>query len=169
METSFIPLCAIIAVLIIAFLFASLPQVSHKMRYKVLYAIAIILLLAVIPISEYLLNDWLVIGPFCLLLNYDCLPCTLACLLNLFPFQSLNITMPQSSENREQERTFQNIILARSINQHLHFIHGKRNTRFLYVCYSLYFRTYINSEIFINECLFQSSFEYREISRCRVL
>ena len=31
MGTSFIPLCAIIAVLIIAFLFASLPQVSHKM------------------------------------------------------------------------------------------------------------------------------------------
>ncbi len=30
MGTSFIPLCAIIAVLIIAFLFASLPQVYHK-------------------------------------------------------------------------------------------------------------------------------------------
>ena len=52
METSFIPLCAIIAVLIIAFLFASLPQVSHKTRYRVLYAIAIIMLFAVIPISE---------------------------------------------------------------------------------------------------------------------
>ena len=49
METSFIPLFAIIAVLIIAFLFASLPQVSHKTRYRVLYAIAIIMLLAVIP------------------------------------------------------------------------------------------------------------------------
>ena len=54
MGTSFIPLCAIIAVLIIAFLFASLPQVSHKMRYRVLYAIAIIMLFAVIPISEYM-------------------------------------------------------------------------------------------------------------------
>lgn len=52
MGTSFIPLCAIIAVLIIAFLFASLPQISHKMRYRVLYAIAIIMLFAVIPISE---------------------------------------------------------------------------------------------------------------------
>lgn len=30
METSFIPFFAIIAVLIIAFLFASLPQVNHK-------------------------------------------------------------------------------------------------------------------------------------------
>lgn len=30
MGTSFIPLCAIIAVLSIAFLFASLPQVNHK-------------------------------------------------------------------------------------------------------------------------------------------
>ncbi|WP_297908947.1 hypothetical protein [uncultured Parabacteroides sp.] len=57
MGTSFIPLCAIIAVLIIAFLFASLPQVNHKMRYRVLYAIAIIMLLAVIPISEYMAGD----------------------------------------------------------------------------------------------------------------
>ena len=54
MKTSFIPFSAIIAVLIIAFLFASLPQVSHKMRYRVLYAIAIIMLFAVIPINEYL-------------------------------------------------------------------------------------------------------------------
>ena len=54
METSFIPFSVIIAVLIIAFLFASLPQVNHKTRYKVLYAIAIIMLLAVIPISEYM-------------------------------------------------------------------------------------------------------------------
>lgn len=54
METSFIPLFAIIAVLIIAFLLASLPQVNHKTRYRVLYAIAIIMLLAVIPISEYM-------------------------------------------------------------------------------------------------------------------
>ncbi len=57
MGTSFIPLCAIIAVLIIAFLFASLPQVSHKMRYGVLYAIAIIMLFAVIPISEYMVEN----------------------------------------------------------------------------------------------------------------
>lgn len=54
MGTSFIPLCVIIAVLIIAFLFASLPQVNHKTQYRVLYAIAIIMLLAVIPISEYM-------------------------------------------------------------------------------------------------------------------
>ena len=78
MGTSFIPLSAIIVVLIIAFLFASLPQVNHKTRYRVLYAIAIIMLFAVIPISEY----------------NDRLPCTLTCLLNLFPFQSLDVTMP---------------------------------------------------------------------------
>ena len=57
MGTSFIPFSAIIAVLIIAFLFASLPQVNHKIRYRVLYAIAIIMLLAVIPISEYMAGD----------------------------------------------------------------------------------------------------------------
>ena len=57
MGTSFIPFSAIIAVLIIAFLFASLPQINHKTRYRVLYAIAIIMLFAVIPISEYLTGD----------------------------------------------------------------------------------------------------------------
>ena len=57
MGTSFIPLCVIIAVLIIAFLFASLPQVNHKTQYRVLYAIAIIMLLAVIPISEYMAEN----------------------------------------------------------------------------------------------------------------
>lgn len=57
MGTSFTPLSAIIAVLIIAFLFASLPQVNHKTRYRVLYAIAIIILLAVIPINEYMVGD----------------------------------------------------------------------------------------------------------------
>ena len=57
MGTSFIPFSAIIAVLIIAFLFSSLPQVNHKTRYRVLYAIAIIMLLAVIPISEHMAGD----------------------------------------------------------------------------------------------------------------
>ena len=52
MGTSFIPFSAIIAVLIIAFLFASLPQVNHKTRYRVLYAIAIIMLL----LNEYILS-----------------------------------------------------------------------------------------------------------------
>lgn len=66
METSFIPFSVIIAVLIIAFLFASLPQVNHKTRYKVLYAIAIIMLLAVIPISESQLYTLLYQG-FCII------------------------------------------------------------------------------------------------------
>ncbi len=57
MGTSFIPLCAIIANLIIAFLFASLPQVSHKIRCRVLYVIAIIMLVTVIPISKYMIGD----------------------------------------------------------------------------------------------------------------
>lgn len=38
MGTSFISLYAIIAVLIIAFLFAPLPQVNHKTRYRILYS-----------------------------------------------------------------------------------------------------------------------------------
>ena len=80
METSFIPLFAIIAVLIIAFLFASLPQVNHKTRYRVLYAIAIIMLLAVIPISEYMAggiqnssNNYLLVLIFDIAVGYFCM------------------------------------------------------------------------------------------------
>ena len=80
METSFIPFSVIIAVLIIAFLFASLPQVNHKTRYKVLYAIAIIMLLAVIPISEYMAggiqnssNNYLLVLIFDIAVGYFCM------------------------------------------------------------------------------------------------
>ena len=80
MGTPFIPLGAIIAVLIIAFLFASLPQVNHKTRYKVLYAIAIIMLLAVIPISEYMAggiqnssNNYLLVLIFDIAVGYFCM------------------------------------------------------------------------------------------------
>lgn len=77
MVTSFIPLSAIIAVLIIAFLFASLPQVNHKTRYRVLYVIAIIMLLAVILISEYMAkytknssNNYLLVLIFDIVVGY---------------------------------------------------------------------------------------------------
>ena len=80
MGTPFIPLGAIIAVLIIAFLFASLPQVNHKTRYRVLYAIAIIMLLAVIPISEYMAggiqnssNNYLLVLIFDIAVGYFCM------------------------------------------------------------------------------------------------
>ena len=80
MGTSFIPLGAIIAVLIIAFLFASLPQVNHKTRYRVLYAIAIIMLLAVIPISEYMAentknsnSNYLLVLIFDIAVSYFCM------------------------------------------------------------------------------------------------
>lgn len=42
MEIYLIPLCVIVAILVIAFLFASLQQVKHKTRYIVLYVIAIL-------------------------------------------------------------------------------------------------------------------------------
>ena len=80
MGTSFIPLCAIIAVLIIAFLFASLPQINHKTRYRVLYAIAIIMLFAVIPISEYMAghaqnsnSNYLLVLIFDIAVGYFCM------------------------------------------------------------------------------------------------
>ena len=80
MGTSFIPLSAIIAVLIIAFLFASLPQVNHKTQYSALYAIAIIMLLAVIPIREYMAgntqnssNNYLLVLIFNIAVGYFCM------------------------------------------------------------------------------------------------
>lgn len=80
MGTSFIPLSAIIAILIIAFLFASLPQVNHQTRYRVLYAIAIIMLLAVIPICEYMAedtknsnNNYLLVLVFDIAVGYFCM------------------------------------------------------------------------------------------------
>lgn len=76
-----IPLCVIVAILVIAFfLFASLQQVKHKTRYIVLYAIAIIMLFAVIPINEYLTKftqisseEYLLILIFDIAVGYFCM------------------------------------------------------------------------------------------------
>ena len=62
--------------MIIAFLFAFLPQVSHKMQYRVLYAIAIIMLFAVIPISEYMAensSNYLPVLIFNIAVGYFCM------------------------------------------------------------------------------------------------
>ncbi len=87
MGIPFISLSAIIAVLIIAFLFASLPQVNHKTRYRVLYVMAVIMLLAVIPISEYMAggtqnssNNYLLVLIFDISVGYSV--CTLPLCLN---------------------------------------------------------------------------------------
>ena len=75
-----IPLCVIVAILLIAFLFASLQQVKHKTRYIVLYVIAIIMLFAVIPINEYLTKftqisseEYLLILIFDIAVGYFCM------------------------------------------------------------------------------------------------
>ena len=108
MGTSFIPLCAIIAVLIIAFLFASLPQVSHKMRYRVLYAIAIIMLLAVIPISEYMASDtqnssnnYLLILIFDIAVGYFCM--YVAALLKFNVLKRKNQALENALTEKQQE------------------------------------------------------------------
>ena len=122
MRTSFIPFSAIIAVLIIAFLFASLPQVSHKTRYKVLYAIAIIMLLAVIPISEYMAENTqnsnsnyllvlifdIVVGYFCMyiaaLLKYNILKRKNQALENaLTEKQQKNVAILLEHQNEKQQ------------------------------------------------------------------
>ena len=80
METSFIPLFAISSRFDYRLLLASLPQVNHKTRYQCFYAIAIImLLLAVIPISEYMAglqnssNNYLLVLIFDIAVGYFCM------------------------------------------------------------------------------------------------
>lgn len=108
METSFIPFFAIIAVLIIAFLFASLPQVNHKTRYRVLYAIAIIMLLAVIPISEYMAggiqnssNNYLLVLIFDIAVGYFCM--YIAALLKFNVLKRKNQALENALTEKQQE------------------------------------------------------------------
>ena len=110
MGTSFIPLCAIIAVLIIAFLFASLPQVNHKTRYRVLYAIAIIMLLAVIPISEYMAgstqnssNNYLLVLIFNIAVGYFCM--YIAALLKFNVLKRKNQVLENVLTEKQQENS----------------------------------------------------------------
>lgn len=108
MGTSFIPLYAIIAVLIIAFLFASLPQVNHKTRYRVLYAIAIIMLLAVIPIIEYMVgdtqnsnNNYLLVLIFDIAVGYFCM--YIAALLKFNVLKRKNQALENALTEKQQE------------------------------------------------------------------
>lgn len=108
MGTPFIPLGAIIAALIIAFLFASLPQVSHKTRYRVLYAIAIIMLLAVIPISEYMAgdtqnssNNYLLVLIFDIAVGYFCM--YVAALLKFNVLKRKNQALENALTEKQQE------------------------------------------------------------------
>ena len=107
MGTSFIPHCTIIAVLIIAFLFASLPPVNHKTRYRVLYAIAIIMLFAVIPISECLTGDtknsnsnYLLVLIFDIAVGYFCM--YIAALLKFNVLQRKNLALENALTKKQQ-------------------------------------------------------------------
>ena len=81
MGIPFEPLSAIITVLFIAFLFASLSQVNHKTRYVVLYVIAILMLLATIPICEHISklpdqsskDNYLIVLIFDIAMGYFCI------------------------------------------------------------------------------------------------
>ena len=108
MGTSFIPFSAIIAVLIIAFLFASLPQISHKTRYRVLYAIAIIMLFAVIPISEYMAentknsnSNYLLVLIFDVAVGYFCM--YIAALLKFNVLKRKNQALENALTEKQQE------------------------------------------------------------------
>ncbi len=109
MGTSFIPFGAIIAALIIAFLFASsLPQVNHKTRYRVLYAIAIIMLFAVIPISEYMAentknsnSNYQLVLIFNIAVGYFCM--YIAALLKFNVLKRKNQALENALTERQQE------------------------------------------------------------------
>ncbi|EOS11831.1 hypothetical protein [Phocaeicola sartorii] len=108
MGTSFIPLSAIIAILIIAFLFASLPQVNYKTRYRVLYAIAIIMLFAVIPISEYMTentknshSNYLLVLIFDIAVGYFCM--YIAALLKFNVLKRKNQALENALTEKQQE------------------------------------------------------------------
>ncbi|MFW9601988.1 MAG: hypothetical protein ACMV1B_06695, partial [Prevotella sp.] len=109
MGTFFMPLSAIIAILIIAFLCASLPQVNHQTRYRMLYAIVIIMLLAVIPISEYMArdtknsnNNYLLVLIFYIAVGYFCM--YIAALLKFNVFKRKNQALENALTEKEQEK-----------------------------------------------------------------
>lgn len=108
MGTFFMPLSAIIAILIIAFLFASLPQVNHQTLYRVLYAIAIIMLLAVIPIREYMArdtqnsnNNYLLVLIFYIAVGYFCM--YIAALLKFNVLKQKNQALENALTENQQE------------------------------------------------------------------
>ena len=104
-----IPLCVIVAILVIAFLFASLQQVKHKTRYIVLYAIAIIMLFAVIPINEYLTKftqisseEYLLILIFDIAVGYFCM--YIAGLLKFNLLKQKNQALENALTEKKQEK-----------------------------------------------------------------
>lgn len=123
MGTSFIPLCAIIAVLIIAFLYASLPQINHKTRYRVLYAIAIIMLFAVIPISEYMSentknpnSNYLLVLIFDIAVGYFCM--YIAALLKFNVLKRKNQALENALTEKQQENVA--ILLEHQNEKYIH-------------------------------------------------
>ena len=104
-----IPLCVIVAILVIAFLFASLQQVKHKTRYIVLYVIAIIMLFAVIPINEYLTKftqisseEYLLILIFDIAVGYFCM--YIAGLLKFNLLKQKNVDALLKHQNEKQKK-----------------------------------------------------------------
>ena len=103
-----IPLCVIVAILVIAFLFASLQQVKHKTRYIVLYAIAIIMLFAVIPISECMAkntqnsnSNYLLVLIFDIAVGYFCM--YIAALLKFNVLKRKNQALENALTKKQQE------------------------------------------------------------------
>lgn len=103
-----IPLCVIVAILVIAFLFASLQQVKHKTRYIVLYVIAIIMLFAVIPISECMAkntqnsnSNYLLVLIFDIAVGYFCM--YIAALLKFNVLKRKNQALENALTKKQQE------------------------------------------------------------------
>ena len=90
------------------FCLPSLPQVNHKTQYRVLYAIAIIMLLAVIPISEYMAghapnssNNYLLVLIFDIAVGYFCM--YIAALLKFNVLKRKNQALENALTEKQQE------------------------------------------------------------------
>lgn len=121
MGIPFEPLRAIIAILLIAFLFASLPQVNHKMRYVVLYVIAILMLLAAIPICEHIVklpdqsskDNYLIVLIFDIAVGYFCMHIAAWLKFNLLKYK--NKALENALEKKGEEKV--SILLEHQIEK----------------------------------------------------
>ncbi len=110
MDFPFIPFAALIAVLLIAFMFASLQQVGTKTRARVLYAIAILLLCAIIPIGEHMADlpkasartNYMIVLVFDIVVGYFCMH--IAAVLKYNVLKKKSKALETALTDKEQEK-----------------------------------------------------------------
>ena len=110
MDFTFIPFAALIAIQLIAFMFASLQQVSTKTRARALYTIAILLLCAIIPIGEHMADlpsasartNYLIVVVFDIVVGYFCMH--IAAMLKYNVLKKKSQALENALTEKEQEK-----------------------------------------------------------------